>query len=133
MFKDNKKVATENVVAGSNRIIAETKIKGDVTSLSDFRIDGEVEGTIQTTGRLVVGRTGVIKGKVICTNADVEGKIEGTLQVKGVLSLKSTAEIQGEIFVEKLSIEPGAIFNVVCKMGAEKTVNKPKEVEKGTN
>ena len=50
--KENKKtMAVDNSVAGSNRIVAGTKIKGEVNSGSDFRIDGEIEGTIQTSGR----------------------------------------------------------------------------------
>ena len=120
--KENKKtMAVDNSVAGSNRIVAGTKIKGEVNSGSDFRIDGEIEGTIQTSGRLVVGRTGLIKGNVICTNADVEGTINGTLVVKNTLSLKATAVIEGEVQADKLAIEPGAVFNVTCKMGVEGT------------
>ena len=118
--KENKKtMAVDNSVAGSNRIVAGTKIKGEVNSGSDFRIDGEIEGTIQTSGRLVVGRTGLIKGNVICTNADVEGTINGTLVVKSTLSLKATAVIEGEVQADKLAIEPGAVFNVTCKMGVK--------------
>ena len=118
--KENKKnMAVDNSVAGSNRIVAGTKIKGEVNSGADFRIDGEIEGTIQTSGRLVVGKTGVIKGNIICTNADVEGTINGTLVVKSTLSLKTTAVIEGAVQTDKLAIEPGAVFNVTCKMGVK--------------
>ena len=118
--KENKKtMAVDNSVAGSNRIVAGTKIKGEVNSGADFRIDGEIEGTIQTSGRLVVGKTGVIKGNIICTNADVEGTINGTLVVKSTLSLKTTAVIEGEVQTDKLAIAPGAVFNVTCKMGVK--------------
>ena len=118
--KENKKnMAVDNSVAGSNRIVAGTKIKGEVNSGADFRIDGEIEGTIQTSGRLVVGKTGVIKGNIICTNADVEGTINGTLVVKSTLSLKTPAVIEGEVQTDKLAIEPGAVFNVTCKMGVK--------------
>ncbi|EGD33890.1 MULTISPECIES: bactofilin family protein [unclassified Capnocytophaga] len=117
--KENKKpMATDNSVAGSNRIVGGTKIKGEVNSGSDFRIDGEIEGTIQTSGRLVVGKTGVIHGNVICTNADIEGNVRGTLVVKSTLSLKATAIIEGEVQADKLAIEPGAVFNVKCSMGS---------------
>lgn len=116
MFKENKKIMAENSSGGSNRIVAETKFKGDITSKTDFRVDGEIEGNFQTTGKLVIGRTGYIKGVVTCENADIEGKVEGTLHVEGVLSLKSTAVIEGEVVADKLSVEPGAIFNVMCKM-----------------
>ena len=38
--KENKKnMAVDNSVAGSNRIVAGTKIKGEVNSGADFRID----------------------------------------------------------------------------------------------
>ncbi|MDO5606927.1 MAG: polymer-forming cytoskeletal protein [Capnocytophaga sp.] len=123
MFKENKKGMAENTSGGngSNRIVAETKFKGEVVSKSDFRIDGELEGEIQTAGRLVIGRNGVIRGKVICENADVEGRVEGNILVKNVLTLKSTAYIEGDVEVGKLSIEPGAIFNVACKMGQGKS------------
>ena len=133
--RDNKKIimAAENPTGSSNRIVTETKFKGEINSKSDFRIDGEVEGTFQTSGKLVVGRTGVIKGTVICENADIEGKVTGTLKVSGVLSLKSTAIVEGEVHVDKLSIEPGAVFNVTCTMkGAKSFVNdnKPQPLEK---
>lgn len=123
MFKENKKVMAENTSGSSNRIVADTKFKGEITSKTDFRIDGEVEGTFQTSGKLVVGRTGVIKGTVICENADIEGKVEGTLRVSSMLSLKSTAVIEGEVFVDKLSIEPGAVFNVSCTMKGNKSTS----------
>ena len=58
-------------------------------------------------------------GNIICTNADVEGTINGTLVVKSTLSLKTTAVIEGEVQTDKLAIEPGAVFNVTCKMGVK--------------
>lgn len=125
MFKENKKnMAETNSGNTSNRIVVDTKFKGEVISKSDFRIDGELDGEIQTVGKLVIGRNGIIRGKVVCENADVEGRIEGTLLVKNVLSLKSTAYIEGEVEVNKLSIEPGAVFNVACKMGQTKNDGK---------
>ena len=37
-----------------------TKIVGDITSQADFRIDGNLEGTINTTGKVVVGEEGMV-------------------------------------------------------------------------
>ncbi|MGP1478239.1 MAG: bactofilin family protein [Capnocytophaga sp.] len=132
--RDNKKTMAENTSGSSNRIVAETKFKGEINSKSDFRIDGEVEGDFRTTGKLVVGRTGLINGTVICENADIEGKITGTLKVNSLLSLKSTAVVEGDVTVDKISIEPGAVFNVTCKMkGAKDLVNdKPQQTDKST-
>lgn len=130
MFKDNKKIMAENTSGTSNRIVAETKFKGEISSKSDFRIDGEIEGDVQTAGKLVIGKNGFVKGNITCENADVEGKIEGVLKVNNVLSLKSTAVIEGEVHVKKLSIEPGAVFNVSCTMNDSKPIASKNHDEK---
>ena len=41
-----------------------TKIIGDIFSKADFRIDGQVEGNITTSGKVVVGNSGNILGKL---------------------------------------------------------------------
>lgn len=100
-----------------NRIEKNTKIKGDITSEADFRIDGKLEGNVKTSGKVVIGKDGYINGKVECVNADIEGKFNGELMVKDLLSLKSSATIEGTVQVSKLAVEPGATFNAACTMG----------------
>ncbi|TDQ28562.1 bactofilin family protein [Tenacibaculum caenipelagi] len=125
MFSKENKKAGENKVAERNVIGQNTKITGEIISEGDFRIDGTLEGTIQTSGRVVIGNTGLIKGKVECTNADVEGKFTGELSVSNTLTVKSSAIINGDVVIGKLSVEPGAAFNATCAMkGAVKELNK---------
>ena len=100
-----------------NRIEKNTKIKGNITSEADFRIDGKLEGNVTTSGKVVIGKDGYIKGKVECVNADIEGKFNGELLVKDLLALKASALIEGTVSVNKLSVEPGATFNASCSMG----------------
>ncbi len=100
-----------------NRIEKNTKIKGDITSEADFRIDGKLEGNVKTSGKVVIGKDGYINGKVECVNADIEGKFNGELSVKELLSLKASAIIEGTVTVAKLAVEPGATFNAACTMG----------------
>ena len=73
-----------------------TKIVGDIFSKADFRIDGEVEGTITTSGKVVVGNNGKISGKLNCSNADISGNVSGTIEVSETLSLMSESYIKGE-------------------------------------
>tara|TARA_R110002049_G_scaffold102775_2_gene248719 strand:- start:3740 stop:4165 length:426 start_codon:yes stop_codon:yes gene_type:complete len=139
MFSDNKKDKNKNMVEGtsSQNIISQgTKIVGDFNSEGDFRIDGTVEGNIKTTGKVVVGKEGFIKGTLQGTDAYFEGKFSGKLALSGTLTLKAAAHIEGEVVVGKLAVEPGATFNVTCAMkGTVKEMNKggqqqPKETEK---
>lgn len=120
MFAKGKEMAKnlDPQAPARNRIGPETTIKGDIISDGNFRIDGTLEGSINTKGKVVVGEKGLIQGEVFCQNADVEGTIKGKLQVSQLLALKATAKIHGDILVDKLSIEPGANFTGSCKMGA---------------
>ena len=126
MFSDNKKNKQMEENSSSQNIIAQgTKITGDFNSEGDFRIDGTIEGNIITSGKVVVGKSGFIKGTLQGTEAHFEGKFSGKLTLSGVLTLKSTAHIEGEVIVGKLAVEPGASFNVNCMMkGTVKEMNK---------
>ena len=123
MFNTNKtpqktKVMERNVIAKNTTIV------GDIKSDGDFRIDGALNGTLTTNGRVIIGAEGSIKGKVEATNADIEGMFSGNLLVSNTLTIKATANISGEVIIGKLSVEPGASFNATCAMkGAIKELN----------
>ena len=127
MFTDKKNT---NQVLERNIIAKNTTIAGDIKSDGDFRIDGSVEGTIITKGRVVIGLEGVVKGDVQCSNADIEGTFSGKLIVTELLSLKGTAKINGEVFINKLSVEPGATFNATCEMKSGVKELKKDEIKK---
>jgi len=133
MFSENKKTRKENSSPSKdqNKISHGTTFKGDIEAQGGFRIEGTLEGTLVTTGKVVIGKSGIITGDMKCENADVEGRFSGTLKVNNTLSLKSTAQIDGEVITGKLSIEPGADFNATCAMKSSvKNLNddkKPKE------
>lgn len=133
MFKGNSSGSSEKSMNTNspdrlNIIVEGTKITGELSSDSNIRIDGVVEGTITTKGRLVVGPKGRIVGDVVCNDAEVEGTIEGQLKVNALLSLRSTAKILGDMHTGKLSIEPGASFTGNCNMGGVvKDISAPKK------
>ena len=131
MFSEKKK--NQGQVLERNIIAKNTSIIGDINSEGDFRVDGIVEGAIKTTGRVVIGAQGTIKGTVECSNADIEGVFSGKLIVSELLSLKASAKISGEVFINKLSVEPNATFNATCTMKSgvkELKTNERKKAEK---
>lgn len=135
MFSDNKKGRDQGPTdfsRGQNKISEGTKIVGDIVSEGGFRIEGTVEGTFKTTGKVVVGKSGFINGTLECSDADFEGRFSGTLIISGTLSLKPTANIEGEVTVGKLAVEPGANFNASCSMkGSVKPISKQGDQKSG--
>lgn len=106
-----------------NRISAGTIITGDIEAKGGFRIEGILNGTLKTEGKVVISKGGIIKGDLDCQNADFEGNFEGKLNVLETLTLRSSAILEGDVNAGKLSIEPGASFNATCSMkGAVKSL-----------
>lgn len=126
MFSDNKKERHMADTSSSQNIIAKgTKLVGDINSEGDFRIDGTIEGNVNTKGKIVLGKTGVITGTLNGTDAYFEGDFSGKLTLSGTLTLKASANVEGEVVAGKLAVEPGATFNVSCSMqGGAKPVGK---------
>jgi cytoskeletal protein CcmA (bactofilin family) len=115
MFEKSSKSYTD-LLGKTNRIVEGTKIKGDIESIADFRLDGHLVGNFNSKGKLVIGPAGSVTGDITAQNVDVEGKTEGKIIVNDVLNVKATATIVGEVVCGKLSVEPGAKFTATCAM-----------------
>ncbi|MDR0420797.1 MAG: polymer-forming cytoskeletal protein [Prevotellaceae bacterium] len=121
---DKKQIVNLDQVASNiNRICENTKITGIIETSGDIRIDGILEGSVTSTGRVVIGSKGKIKGDLHCAQIDVSGKIRGNIIATDVLMLKEKSVLIGEITVQKLIIESGATFNGICKMSNPENEN----------
>ena len=107
-----------------SRISPGTHIHGDISSEGDIRIDGTFEGRIYTQGRVVVGEKAVIKGDVMCGNADLWGRMEGDFFVKDTLSLKESSAIKGNLHTRRFQVDLGASFEGSCRMISEAEFDK---------
>jgi cytoskeletal protein CcmA (bactofilin family) len=119
MFTNNNDTVKKTDPSSAiNMIGAGTVITGDIKSKGDIRVDGSLNGSIETEGKVVVGQGGIVEGDVVCKDADIAGVLKAKISVSQLLSLKSSAKLNGDIITNKLSIEPGASFTGSCSMGA---------------
>lgn len=116
MFSKKEKQPYTDLLGKTNRIVEATKIKGDIFSPADFRLDGELIGNFTSNGKLVIGPSGKVIGDIVCKNVDIEGEFKGKLVATEMLNLKATARVEGEVNIGKLAIEPGALFTATCVM-----------------
>ena len=99
-----------------SRISAGTEVKGSLISRSDIRIDGVFEGELITSGKLVLGEKAVVRGNVMCANADIWGKMEGDLIVGDTVSFKQDSSYEGQLKTIRICIEMGASFSGGCQI-----------------
>lgn len=107
-----------------NVVVEGSRILGDFIAESNVRIDGEIQGNVSSPSKVVIGKSGFIKGNLVCAEADIEGRLEGHLKIEDLLTLRSNADINGDIETSKIQIEEGAKFSGSCKMSNYVTANQ---------
>lgn len=105
-----------------NMIGVGTTIEGNISSSENIRFDGNLNGNLQTKGKVFVGQSGKVTGEIRCKNCEIEGVVDGKVVVEELLSLRSVSKLYGEIKTGKLAIEPGATFTGKCDMGGKQGV-----------
>lgn len=118
-----KSIIPETPISTVNLIASGATIKGEINTDGDIRIDGTIIGTVNSKGKLIIGKTGRVEGEVNCRNADFSGEIKAKVNVSELLSLKSTCKLIGDIVANKLAVEPGAVFSGSCSMTPDKINN----------
>lgn len=121
MFGNKKSVeeVTENYSNNTDDatiISANTRFEGKINSSGIMRVDGSINGVLNTKGYVIVGENGSIKNTINTNRITIAGVVEGTVQCNGVLEMAQSGVLNGDIEVGSLSIEDGAVFNGKCKM-----------------
>jgi cytoskeletal protein CcmA (bactofilin family) len=103
---------------GATLVSAGTTLKGDISSNSDLRIDGTIIGNVNSASKIVIGANGSVEGNITGNQADIVGKVTGNIKTKDLLQLRGDCAVKGNLYAGKLQVEPTAIFNGQCHMGA---------------
>src|SRR4030095_12729040 len=80
-------------------------IKGLVKFLNELRIDGEVEGTIDSTGALTLGEHAFIRGEIRTKSVKVRGTVEGNVFVTERCELQAGCTLRGDIEAPRLMVD----------------------------
>jgi len=126
--KEQKRVA-EEISNSSNNIGKGTFLEGNIETYGNIRVEGKVTGNVKSKSKVALGNSSHVQGNITAQNADIEGEVKGKLEIAEILVLKATAVINGDIVTGKLVVEPGAVFNGTCKMGA--TIKEIKITDNG--
>ncbi|MDN5331440.1 MAG: hypothetical protein PWP45_665 [Tepidanaerobacteraceae bacterium] len=101
-----------------------TEIKGTMKASGILRIEGRIEGELESTGDVIIAETGVVNAQVKARNAVIAGEVNGNIFLSGKLEIKSSGRVLGDLKVEGIIVEDGAFFEGRCEM-----TNRAKGVE----
>ena len=85
-------------------------IKGTVKFRDELLIDGQVEGTIDSTGTLTIGEHASIKGEIRTKSVKVRGTVEGDIFATERCELQAGCTLQGDIEAPRLVVDENATF-----------------------
>lgn len=121
--KNNEETQAETIVGPS------VKVEGELNSQGNVRIDGQVQGNIQTSQNLAIGEQAIINANIKALNAVVAGKVKGNLTVEEALEITETGQVEGDIAAKIISIAPGAVFRGQSQMNTSEGEGTEIEVE----
>ena len=94
----------------------DTVFSGTLSFNGVVRIDGKMDGEVNTDDTLIVGENGVIEADINAGTVICRGKIKGTITASKRIEIHTNSEVVGNISAPALLVENGAIFDGSCDM-----------------
>jgi len=85
-------------------------ITGSVSFRNELLIDGEVEGKIDSMGRLTIGKNARIRGEIQTKSVIVDGTVDGNITAGERCELRSGCTVRGDIEAPRLVVDEQATF-----------------------
>jgi cytoskeletal protein CcmA (bactofilin family) len=96
-------------------------IKGDVTFRNELLIDGEVEGTIKSSGALIIGQHARIRANITAGTVTIHGTVNGNVSASERLVLQPGGAVRGDIEAPSLALDENATFLGSAKIAGKRT------------
>jgi cytoskeletal protein CcmA (bactofilin family) len=93
------------------------EFRGKLSFDGTIRIDGRLEGEIDTNGTIEVGDAAVLQGIIHVGTLINSGMIKGTITATNKVHLRKSSVLIGEVDTPLLSIEEGAHLQGLCNKG----------------
>ncbi len=92
-------------------------LKGEIHVEGTVRIDGRLDGEIQTKGHVIIGEDGLVEGTIIAGTVISSGRIKAKVTANERIQLLKTATLIGEVLTPVLIMEEGAKLQGTTDMG----------------
>ncbi|PSL08024.1 bactofilin family protein [Cecembia rubra] len=104
MHKPNKNIVEVTILA------REMKLRGDLQTLSDIRIEGEVIGSVITLGKVIISEDGSVTGDISANSLEIYGKCLGNLTIDEHVVFGGKSQFEGEVSSKSIEIIKGSKF-----------------------
>lgn len=96
---------------------ADAQFKGELQFQGGVKIDGQFDGSITTSGKVFVSKTGKLRAEVKAGSLAIEGTIDGNVTAEDRCELRASCVLRGDLRAAKLLVVEGATFVGRCEVG----------------
>jgi cytoskeletal protein CcmA (bactofilin family) len=104
--------SSDSIESFDTLIGAATRIEGRMVVNKSIRLDGTIEGSIEsstdTQVTVAIGHSGLVHGDVRAHRVLVNGQVDGNIYAREKCELHETSKVKGDIHYGLLGIEHGA-------------------------
>ena len=113
LFNKAKKMNSSDFLESFDTLIGSaTKIDGRMVVNKSIRLDGTIDGSIEsslnTQVTVAIGHTGLVHGDIRAHRVLVNGQVDGNIYAREKCELHETSKVKGDIHYGLLGIEHGA-------------------------
>ena len=105
-----------NTIVGPGALIS-----GNVTVSGLLRIDGDIDGNVQTQGRVIIGEDARIRGNIRAASVSVGGIVQGDIIAPDYVIILSSGMVIGSVLTKKLRVDDDVILHGFCSATGEQT------------
>jgi cytoskeletal protein CcmA (bactofilin family) len=84
-------------------------------------IDGKVEGSIKSEGKLTIGTHAHVQGEIRAGSVTVQGTVEGNVFASERCALEAGATLRGDIEAPRLAVDENATFLGSAKISSKRS------------
>jgi cytoskeletal protein CcmA (bactofilin family) len=104
-------------------------VEGEITSDEDLTIEGKVDGQLEISKTLTIGKDGYVKGDISAAVVRISGEAEGHLKASQKLEIHSHGKFSGDIKSDVIVVAEGAkLKGTINREDEKKAASPPKPV-----
>jgi len=98
-------------------------IKGILSFKGDTRINGSIEGDLNSDAKLVIGKLSRIRANINARSVVVFGQVIGDISAEDIIEIHPGAKVTGDIKAKRVAMHDGVSFDGQCKMEQPEVVS----------
>ena len=127
-YEESSMIGKDSSTQESTTINQGMRLVGEVDGSHDFYLNGDLEGKINITALIKIGKPGGFKGEMQGRNVIIEGHVDGKVTAEERVEIRDSGHFTGDIVSPSVSISDKAYFQGSVTMTREESDNREEPV-----